>query len=120
MLKDIQQRTQCVIVCDEKGPAATLIPDAEDEDVAIETRALGEYAAASGDFYDGVAADPPTILHLSNAELDDQVKVADWRWINDQRVIGRRNREGVVETDLIEAAILAAAEAAGSGAFSIN
>ena len=119
-LKDIQDRTQCVIVCDEKGPASTLLEAAEEVDVAIETRSLGGFATDCADFFDAITAEEPSIFHLSNAELDAQVRTAEWKWVNDQRVIARRNREGVVESDLLEAAILAAAAAVGSGVFSIN
>jgi hypothetical protein len=116
MLKSIQSRTDCRIVCDEKGPAATLIPELEAMDVAVDVKTLGEYSSASADFFDGVTSG--TLLHLFNDDLDEQVRAAEWRWINDQRVIGRRNRADVIETELVEAAILAAA-ATTSVAFEI-
>lgn len=117
-LKDIQSRTDCRILVDEKGPASTLISDCEDADIAVEPIDLADYSQACGDFFDKLSSDPPTVLHLFNADLDAQVIAAEWRYVNDQRVIGRRKGQDILETDLVEAMVLAAS-AVESSAFAI-
>jgi hypothetical protein len=117
--KRIQDKHDCVVVLDDGGPASTLLEDFEDEDVAVETLTLKQYAKASGDFYDGVAKSPRRIVYLANAELDTQVGVAEWKWVGDHRVIGRRDGQEAVDTTLLEAAVLAADQAALGGSFNI-
>ncbi len=113
--KRIQDEHDCIVALDEGGPAATMLEDLEDEDVAVETLTLKQYAKASGDFYDGVTKPPRRIVYLTNAVLDTQVGAAGWRWVGDHRVIGRRDGQEAVDTTLLEAAVIAADQAAAGG-----
>lgn len=113
--KRIQEKHDCIVALDEGGPASTLLEDLEEEDVAVETLTLKQYAKASGDFHDGVTKTPRRIVYLANAELDTQVGAAAWRWVGDHRVIGRRDGQEAVDTTLLEAAVIAADQAAAGG-----
>lgn len=122
MLKDLQTRHECVIALDENGPAASLLDDLEDDDIAVEPMDLRTIAKASGRVFDRVTAknrddEPtPTLLHLQNAELDQHVADASWRWISDNRIIARREGGDVVDTTLVEGLVLAAHQAEQYGA----
>lgn len=115
-VKRIQDKHDCVVALDEGGPAATLLEDLEDEDVAVETLTLKEVAKAAGDFHDSVTKkNPHQIVYLANDVLDTQVGAAAWRWVGDHRVIGRRDGQEAVDTTLLEAAVIAADQAADGG-----
>ena len=114
--KRIQDKHDCVVALDEGGPAATLLDDLEAEDVAVETLTLKQVAKACGDFHDSVTKQAPhQIVYLANTDLDTQVAAAGWRWVGDHRVIGRRDGQEAVDTTLLEAAVIAADQAADGG-----
>lgn len=121
LLLDLQERTDAIVTYDEKGPAAALFEDPDDDDpaaeIAAEPMSLGQYATASSRFYDRVTAmnrrgeHEPTLLHLENADLDAHVGRAEWRWVGDHRIISRRDGQDAVDASLLEAAIVAARQA---------
>lgn len=119
VLKRAQDEHDCIVTLDENGPAAALIEQLEDEDVAVEPMSLKEYATASAKFNDRVTTNPPTMLHLVNAELDQHVAVASWRWVSDNRIIGRRGGDEAVDITLLEGAILASYQAERTGTFNV-
>lgn len=114
-LREIQDAHDCVVVLDEKGPAADLIEDFEDEGVAVETLTLNECATACSKFQRKVHDD--LLLHPKDSEFDDQVKGAAWRKVGDRNLVGRRSSEDYVE--LLEAAIFADYAAEKLGPFNI-
>jgi hypothetical protein len=65
------------IVCDERGPAASLIPALEERGVTVRTVNASEHAQACGRFYDAFEQD--AIRHLDTAELRAAVKGAATR-----------------------------------------
>jgi hypothetical protein len=101
-LRDIQAKSDCVVIIDEKGPTKDLRADLEDGDVAVEWVNLDEYAEGCSRFFDKVHAG--TLLHPSSSELDDAVRGAAWRAVGDRQVWGRR-KSG--EVSMLEAATLA-------------
>jgi hypothetical protein len=120
-LKRLQLKYDCVIVVDENGPAASLLEDLEDDDIAVETMTLREYASASDKFFRKVTAPgEPTMVHLANEDLDDHVAAASWRWVSDNRIISRRDGDDSVDITLLEGAILAVPHAEQTGTFNIN
>jgi hypothetical protein len=119
-LKRIQDEHDCIVVMDENGPAASLLEDFEDADIAVEVATLREYAKASSKFSDGVTKDPPTIVHLTNEQLDQHVAGASWKWVGDNRIISRRSGDDSIDITLLEAGILAAQQAERTGTFNIN
>jgi hypothetical protein len=119
-LKRIQDEHDCIVVMDENGPAASLLEDLEDADIAVETATLREYAKASSKFSDGVTRNPPTTVHLTNDELDQHVAGASWKWVGDNRIIARRSGDDSIDITLLEAGILAAQQAERTGTFNIN
>lgn len=120
-LKRLQEKHDCVIALDENGPAAGLLEDLEDDDVAVETMTLREYASASDKFFRKVTAQPePTVIHLANAELDDHVAAASWRWVSDNRIISRRDGDDSIDTTLLESAIIAVQHAEQTGTFNVG
>jgi hypothetical protein len=54
--KRIQDKYDCMVVIDEKGPTKDSIKDLEDADVAVEAYTLDEYAEACSRFFDKVQA----------------------------------------------------------------
>ena len=117
--KRIQAKHDCVVLYDENGPASSLIDAFDDADLAAEAVPLGKYAVACGLFKDRVTLNPPMLLHLANDDLDEQVKAADWRWVSDNRVIGRRAGSESVDVTLLEAGVLAAQAAENTSAFNV-
>lgn len=118
--KRIQEKYDCMVVIDEKGPTKDLIADFEDADVALEPQSLDEYAEACSRFFDKVQAGE--ILHPAPAEgqrdeLDEAVAGAVWRTVGDRQVWGRRKSE--TDVSMLEAATLAAHAAQTVGAFNI-
>jgi hypothetical protein len=119
-IKRVQDEFDCQVLYDELGPFGSLEDDEVAEaDIATEPQTLREYAKASSKFYDLVAK-TRNLRYLKNAELDNQVRLADWRWVNDNRIIGRRDGDEAIDTTLIEAAIFAVKAAALAGTFNIN
>jgi len=119
-IKRVQDVYDCAVIYDERGPFGSLEEDGIDEaDIATEPATLTEYATASARFYDLVVKHR-TLLHLENEELDEQVRLADWRWVSDNRIIGRRAGHESVDTTLVEASIFAVRAAQMAGAFNIH
>lgn len=118
-LQRIQEESECFAVLDENGPgAADLVEQLEDDDVAVETYTLGQVAAACAKFHRRLAKhDPPTVRHLPNAELDAALQAATWRWVGDNQIIARRDGDEALDTDLLEAAVLAAKAAENGPTF---
>ena len=113
-VKELQDRYDCPVVIDGKGPTKDLLVDLEDADVAVEVRTLDEYAEACSRLFDKVQSG--TILH-SGDELDAAVAGAVWRTVGDRQVWGRR--KSVADVSMLEAATLAAHAAETAGAFNI-
>lgn len=108
-LQRLQDEHECFAILDENGPgAADLLEQLEDDDVAIEGWSLQKYAAACGKFHRRLKASPPTLRHLSNAELDKALESASWKWVGDNQIIARRDGDEALDTDMLEAAVLAA------------
>lgn len=103
-VKRIQDKFDCAVVIDEKGPASDLLEDFDKADVAVETVNINEYADACSKFFDKVRAG--RILHPSSPELNAAVAGSEWRYVNDRRVWGRR--ASVSDVSMLEAATLAA------------
>lgn len=103
-LKRIQDEHDCVVVLDEKGPAAVLIDDLDEADVAYETVDINEYAEACARIFRKVREN--RLQHPSGEELDTAVAGADWRWVGDRRVWGRK--QSVRDVSMLEAATCAA------------
>jgi hypothetical protein len=118
-LKEIQDEHDCAVMYDELGPFSSLEEDLEDEDIATEPVSLRDYAVASSRFHDRVVKHR-SLLHLANQEFDSQIAVADWRWVSDNRIIGRRDGDESVDATLVEAAIFAVRAAQMAGTFTIN
>lgn len=114
-LHRIQDKHDCLVVIDEKGPTKDVIPEIEDADVAIETRSLDEYAEACSRFFDKVRV--RAVVHPNSTELDDAVSGAVWRTVGDRQVWGRRKSES--DVSMLEAATLAAHAAELSSAFTV-
>lgn len=115
----IQRENDCSLHLDGRGPASTLLEALEAADISIDAADLPTIAAGCASFVDRLAASPPTLRHLANAELDKAVQAAVWRWVGDLRVIGRRTRKGVVDVAMLEAAVLAAVGAESGSTFNI-
>lgn len=118
--KRIQDKYDCSVVIDEKGPTKDSIEDLEDADVAVEAFTLDQYAEACSRFFDKVQAGE--VLHPAPAEgerdeLDEAVAGAAWRNVTDRQVWGRR--KSTTDVSMLEAATLAAHAAERVGAFNI-
>lgn len=114
-VKRIQDKYDCAVVIDEKGPAGHLVDDFEDADIAVETVNLEEYAEACADFFKKVRSGE--LLHPSDADLDEAVEGAVWRSVGDRRVWGRKT--SVKDVSMLEAATLAVYGAEELGAFNV-
>jgi hypothetical protein len=113
-VKELQDRYDCPVVIDGKGPTKDLLVDLEDADVAVEVRSLDEYAEACSRFYDKVQAGG---LRWSGDELAAAVKGAEWRSAGDRRVWGRK--QSASDVSMLEAATLAAHAAETVSVFNI-
>ncbi len=117
-LQQIQDEHDSVVVMDENGPgAADLLEELEDNDVAVETYTLAKYASACAKFDRRLKASPPTVRHLPNAALDEALEAASWKWSGDQQIIARRSGNEALDTDTLEAAVLAAKAAENSATY---
>ena len=79
----------CPVVIDKGGPASFLIPDIEKAGVSIEAIGSDKYVQAVADFVQAVAAGE--VEHGSYPDLDAATVAADWRWLMDRRVFGRKS-----------------------------
>lgn len=112
--KRIQDKYDCEVLVDSKGPAKDLLKDLEDEDVAVEATTLDEYAESCSFVFDKVR--DGLLLH-SGAELDDAAEGAAWREVGGRRVWDRKR--SAEDVSMLEAATLAARAADRVGAFNI-
>lgn len=81
-LKELQERHRPrKILCDERGPAASLIPELEELGVDVETINAAEHARACGTFFDLCEQDG--LRHLNTAELNSAVRGAATRPLTD-------------------------------------
>lgn len=115
----IQREHDCSLLLDARGPASTLRDALEAADISVDPAELSSIAAGCASFVDRLTVSPPTLRHLANAELDQAVNAAVWRWVGDLRVIGRRTRKGVVDVAMLEAAVLAVMGAESGSTFNI-
>lgn len=102
-VKRIQDKHDCAVLIDAKGPAGYLIKDLEEAGVRVTGLTLDEYAEACSRFYDRVK--DQKLLHQSSSELDDAVAGAVWRTVGDRNVWGRRQSES--DVSMLEAGTLA-------------
>lgn len=117
-LRSIQAEHECFAVLDENGPgAADLVEALEDDDVAIDPMSLGKVAAACTKFHRRLKASPPTVRVLPNHELDAALQAAIWKWVGDNQIIARRDGNEALDTDMLEAAVLAAKAAENGPTF---
>lgn len=77
------------VICDSRGPAASLLSQVKDAHLAVETVSASEYAQACGSFADAVAQ--KTIRHLGTAELAAAIKGAATRPLGDAWAWSRRS-----------------------------
>ncbi|GAC1387296.1 MAG: hypothetical protein NVSMB48_26540 [Marmoricola sp.] len=117
--KRIQVEHDCALLLDARGPASTLRDTLEAADISVDPADLSAIAAGCASFVDRLSVSPPTLRHLANAELDQAVLAAVWRWVGDLRVVGRRTRKGVVDVAMLEAAVLAVMGAESGSTFNI-
>lgn len=99
-LKELQDRHKpAAIICDERGPAASLIPEIEKAGVKLDTVNAKEHAEACGRFFDACeqGAKPEderegvALRHLDNAELRAALKGAATRPLGDAWAWSRKN-----------------------------
>jgi hypothetical protein len=114
--KRIQDEYDCLVVADRGGPTGDLEKALDDAEVAVEWIELREVAEATSSLFDRVRAG--TVMHPGSDELDAAVNAADWRFVSDRRVWGRRSSAG--DISMLEAATLAAHGAEVLGAFTIH
>lgn len=114
-VKRIQDEYECMVVVDEKGPTGDLVEAMEDADISVELVDLGDYAKACSSFFDRVRAG--TVMHPDSDELNNAVNAAEWRFVSDRRVWGRRT--SAADISMLEAATLAAYGAEELGSFAI-
>lgn len=89
-LKELQDSwSPKAIVCDDSGPAASLLEDLAELGVKVETVTAKEHAQACGRFYD--ACDQDALRHLGTAELRAALKGAATRPLGDAWAWSRKN-----------------------------
>lgn len=112
--KELQDRYDCEVVVDEKGPIGDLIPALEDAGVRVTKANLNDYVAACADVYDRVQA--RRLIHEGHPDLDKSVEGARWRTVGDRRVFGRKqSEEDIALTECVTLAAWATEHAALSG-----
>jgi hypothetical protein len=90
------------VFCDEKGPAADLIPELGEAGVRVKTIDGTEYAHACSGFFDAV--DQRTVRHLGTAETVNAIKGAVKRKLGD-RWAWDRSKASVDITPLVSQTI---------------
>ena len=101
---EIQQAHQVMVVIDEKGPAAPLIPKLEERGVIVTTATLEDYVKACADTVDHIFAGSMWIL--PHPDVDEAFDGARWRGVGDgRRVLGRLKSEN--DVSMAEAMVLA-------------
>lgn len=84
-----EAHTPALIVCDEYGPAASLLPALKDAGVKVRGLNSTEHAQACGMFLD--AAQQENLRHLGSLELRDAVRGAVARPLGDSWAFSRKN-----------------------------
>lgn len=88
--------------CDEKGPAASMIPALRRRGVRVETTSTDEMAQACGDIIDGVAGG--LLAHSGDDAFEAAIKAAAKRKIGDRIAWSRAGSEGDI-TPLVAATL---------------
>ena len=94
----VERHQPAAVLCDEKGPAGSLIEELENRGVRVDTMNAGEMAKACGAFYDAV--DQRTVRHLGTNELVTAIRGAVTRPLGDSWAWSRKN-SGVDITPLV-------------------
>ena len=102
--KRIQTERKCLVVMDEKCTDASLLTALEEANVPVQTARLEHYIEACSELVKRVK--DRQITHLRTTELDDAVRGAAWRMVNDRKVWGRK--QSTRDISMLEAATLAA------------
>jgi hypothetical protein len=97
----IQGEHGCAVAVDPKGPAGRLITDLQDAGVYVTLAGLDDRVQADSDLEKAITA--KSVAHGNYPELNAAVDATDWRYVQDRRVLGRRNGE----MSMLEAASLA-------------
>jgi len=115
--KRIQTERRCAVALDEKCADGTLVAALRDAAVDVTVLNLNDLVGACSELVNRVRE--KQVTHQGTTELDDAVRVADWRAVGDGRqVFGRRRSSGPI--DMLEAATVAlhgALKPAGSGIY---
>jgi hypothetical protein len=100
---ELQQKYDCKVAVDSRGPAADLIEPMKDAGVWLHLAKTSDVQDACASFYDKVQT--TVIAHMSHPELEDAVRGAQRRPVLDRWAVGRR----ISTTDVspLEGAILA-------------
>jgi hypothetical protein len=96
------------IVCDDRGPAASLLDELEEAGVVVETIGTVEYTRACGMFFDAV--EQGTIVHDGDSALEAAVRGAAQRTLADAWAWSRKHSRSDI-TPLVAATIAYRAEA---------
>lgn len=114
-LKRIQDERGCVVVVDERGPTADLIPAMEMAGINLQLARTGDVLDAAASFFDRVQE--RTLTHPAHPELDLAVSYATSRNVGDRWTWARRTSTG--DISMLEAVTLAAWTASTMGAGSL-
>jgi len=102
--KRIQTERKCVVVMDERCTDASLLQALREAEVNVRTVNLEGYIEACSELVKRVKAG--LITHSRTTELDNAVKSAAWRTVNDRNVWGRKQSSD--DISMLEAATFAA------------
>ena len=89
IVERVDKHEPVAVVCDEKGPAGSLVPGLEDRGVEIVTVSAGEHAQACGMLFDAVGNG--ALCHLGTPELEAAVRGAAKRPLGDAWAWSRIN-----------------------------
>jgi hypothetical protein len=104
-IEELQDRHDpAKIVCDEKSPAASLIPEFEEREIKVETINSAEHAQACGRLFDDV--EQGELRHIDQADLNAAVRGAETRPLSDAWAWSRKN--STIDISPLVAATLAA------------
>jgi hypothetical protein len=98
--KRIQTDKKCTVVMDEKCPDASLLKDLREAGVNVRTAKLEEYIEACSEIVKRVES--KSVTHSHTTELDDAIRGAAWRMVNDRKVWGRKQSN--CDISMLEAA----------------
>jgi hypothetical protein len=88
-IAELSERHDAPVVCDQAGPAASLISELEDRGVDVRTTTTSEHAQACGTLFDAV--DQATVRHLGDSSLESAVRGALKRPLGDSWAWSRRS-----------------------------